>query len=762
MSRRTFVPTRDERVDLVGAGLVLLLGILGFRSAFGGSDYLVAGIGGILLGLAAGYAIVVLQLRLVLATVTLVGGFLLLGGPLALGGAGAGLLPTPAVMRKLVDGLVNGWARLVTTVAPTGSSGNLLVVPFVTGHLGASLTVLAARKVGRAPLWIVPPLAVLALSIVVGTDKPAALVLQGGAFFVVSVVWAVDRSRRGSSQSPWKLSPGRAAGAGALLLSAAVGGLVLGPLLPLAGGRDRFVLRDETDPPFDPRAFASPLVGYRAFLDPVRRDDVLFRTEGLPPGSWLRWAVLDQYDGLVWAAGAGTSGLGRYQRVGDHIDAGSPGRSVSVAVTIEDFSTVWLPLAGPLERIEFTGQRGADIADSFRYNGEAVAAATPVPLRSGDGFRATVRLPAEQPSLLTLDETLRGASVDASVGIGPTAEVPAALQAIVNRQTSSEVGAFAKTASLLSYFQQGFYSDGDIEGRTDPPGHYLLRLAQFVGAEGRPVGNAEQYASAMALLLRSLHIPARVVIGFKPGDDGAVRAGSIDGWVEVAFEGVGWVRVDPTPPRSQRPDPEPPPKEVAENEQPEAPPPTSIPPRPSIPDAQTDDLEESEPDKSDSRSLLALLSGILAIAVRAAIPLAALAGPPLLIVGAKRRRRKRRRTQGTPAIRIAGGWLEVLDIVRDTGRSVPVQETRHEVSRLLADRVPADLAERADTASFGPEDPVPADAETYWRLVDEVRAQALGRLSRGRRVRAHLSLASVRRADRLRARTEAARRSVNA
>lgn len=66
-------------------------------------------------------------------------------------------------------------------------------------------------------------------------------------------------------------------------------------------------------------------------------------------------------------------------------------------------------------------------------------------------------------------------------------------------------------------------------------------------------GHCEFFASAMALMLRSQGIPARVVSGYRGGEwseaDGAylVRKSMAHLWVEVLFPGVGWVRFDPAP-----------------------------------------------------------------------------------------------------------------------------------------------------------------------------------------------------------------------
>lgn len=64
-------------------------------------------------------------------------------------------------------------------------------------------------------------------------------------------------------------------------------------------------------------------------------------------------------------------------------------------------------------------------------------------------------------------------------------------------------------------------------------------------------GHCEYYATAMALMLRAVGVPSRLVNGFLGGQwyDGylAVRQGDAHSWVEVYIEPYGWVTFDPTP-----------------------------------------------------------------------------------------------------------------------------------------------------------------------------------------------------------------------
>jgi hypothetical protein len=69
----------------------------------------------------------------------------------------------------------------------------------------------------------------------------------------------------------------------------------------------------------------------------------------------------------------------------------------------------------------------------------------------------------------------------------------------------------------------------------------------------RKQGHCEYFASSMAVMLRILGIPSRVVNGFRTGEFNdltsqyVVRASNAHSWVEAYFPGHGWVAFDPTP-----------------------------------------------------------------------------------------------------------------------------------------------------------------------------------------------------------------------
>jgi hypothetical protein len=66
-------------------------------------------------------------------------------------------------------------------------------------------------------------------------------------------------------------------------------------------------------------------------------------------------------------------------------------------------------------------------------------------------------------------------------------------------------------------------------------------------------GYCQQFSGAAALMLRMVGIPARIASGFTPGTlnpdthEYVVRDLDAHSWIEVWFQGIGWVPFDPTP-----------------------------------------------------------------------------------------------------------------------------------------------------------------------------------------------------------------------
>jgi hypothetical protein len=112
--------------------------------------------------------------------------------------------------------------------------------------------------------------------------------------------------------------------------------------------------------------------------------------------------------------------------------------------------------------------------------------------------------------------------------------------------TATSVNRYDKTAALEGYLRTkfGYTLQLPTTPQPDPLANFLFERKQ---------GHCEYFASAMAVMLRTLRIPARVAAGFRGGEFNdvssqyVVRASDAHAWVEVYFPGYGWVQFDPTP-----------------------------------------------------------------------------------------------------------------------------------------------------------------------------------------------------------------------
>ncbi len=113
--------------------------------------------------------------------------------------------------------------------------------------------------------------------------------------------------------------------------------------------------------------------------------------------------------------------------------------------------------------------------------------------------------------------------------------------------TAGELAADAKAAVLERHLKKDYgYSLVLLKSEVaDPLAHFLFE---------RKAGHCEYFASAMAVMLRSLGIPSRVVTGFQSGIYNAlsgwqvIRASDAHSWVEAYLPQRGWTTFDPTPP----------------------------------------------------------------------------------------------------------------------------------------------------------------------------------------------------------------------
>jgi transglutaminase-like putative cysteine protease len=519
--------------------------------------------------------------------------------------------------------------------------------------------------------------------------------------------------------------------------------------VPFVQEESRTTLRETSEPPFDPRDFGSPLNGFQKYLVGTLREEVLFEIDGLPSPAagdeytYVRLAVMDDYDGVVWRVSprSGTQG-GRFVRVGSEAPSGSVGEQRQMTVRVAGLRGVWMPTLGEVSGVDWAGpeSRSESLGTAFRLSTVTSTGLVPVGWETGDKYLIRTVSP---PVLNRRDVVDIGIDTQVVVGLGYPP--PEEILSVANVRTKGKASPLEQLEALEQYFKNGYYASGDVEeNEPNAPGHSYARLIEFI-RDDRPIGNAEQYASTFAIMARGLGIPARVVMGFRLGDGVTeVTGADVHAWVEVGFAN-GWMRFDPTSERRERPkNQSKKPKPVFESQ--DVPPPPVIPPEPEVNTRQGQTTKKITPptdpeptEESDGRSPIVVLVG-----VAAGLPVAGLAVFAAAVLMMKAVRRRRRRRVPIPANRVAGAWAEYVDRARDAGVVVPAAVTRQEAAAMIGTPDGSSLARRADAVVFGGGSPSEDDIRNYWEQVDEARRRLLGDLALTSRIRAIVSTTSLR------------------
>ena len=128
------------------------------------------------------------------------------------------------------------------------------------------------------------------------------------------------------------------------------------------------------------------------------------------------------------------------------------------------------------------------------------------------------------------------------------ASLPTRVRDLAFRITQGAETPFDKAIAIQEYLRDGtFVYSQDIDKPprdADGVDHFLFSTK---------TGYSDYFASAMAVMLRSVGVPARLAAGYAPGEEvdetgrRAVRDSDSHGWVHVYFPGHGWIDFEPTP-----------------------------------------------------------------------------------------------------------------------------------------------------------------------------------------------------------------------
>ena len=780
--------------SLLVLGVLFVGPVVMFESVFGGGQGAIAAGVGVLVGLLVSWAASKWRWDLLSIVASVVAAHFLFGGGAALRETTRwGVVPTSRTLQTLVIGAVEAWKDLLTLTPPAASYVGPAMVPWMACLVCSVAAGVVTVRYGR-PMWGSVALILCGVIAIVwgptGHTPNLALVI---VWWVALIAWwswasAIGRARSGtdivigmsSSTTSASTTMGGSSrqvvhvwwrvGMGALMVGVMVAAAI--PAASLLGptASDRIVGRDVVEPPVDAREYPSPLSSYRHYNKDLE-DSSLIHVSNLPKEARVRLGAMDVYDGTTFGMSvANTDGTAGYRRVGSTI----PGRSADDAELETNVSTSqllgpWVPTIGQVHVLRFDegDPNAAAQQKGLNYDLWAETALTTGP--AGEmGYTMSLSMPREHADS-------EYASVEATRYAGGDTNVPKDVDTLAAEHTTTARSDLEKARAIENFLHtDGYYSNDDtINSR---PGSSQDRIQRMIGAD-MLVGDDEQYATLMALMLHSQGINARVVMGaYREGTSANVDLTGADmhAWVEVEFPGVGWATFDPTPPRDQQPTTQVnKPKSVPKPQvlQPPEPPEQPV----ELPPATRD--QATDPHDPNGLHIPWMAIGTVSLS------LLILLGPIVLVLLAKSRRRKSRR-KAAAAEAVRGSWDELVDTAIDSGLVVEPHLTRQEVAWALASqwapetpeggeapsrksrksgkrsaadvRVPGwslfsgavprvvTVARRADVADFALTGARSQDAEQAWEDVDELRREWASSVSVFARVRHALSLKSLR------------------
>ncbi|HTM37095.1 MAG TPA: DUF3488 and transglutaminase-like domain-containing protein [Terriglobales bacterium] len=257
----------------------------------------------------------------------------------------------------------------------------------------------------------------------------------------------------------------------------------------------------------------------------------------------LRGVILNEFDGHAWSNTRKKIELkrnpdGSFDLHGFAAEERTPtaGYPVHYQVTLEPFvNNVFFLMANPQSLHGNYRQLAADaFADVYDFDPDR-----PVTRYEADSILRLGRTrvggihPAGYPPQILMDF------------LGPTPVDPR-VRALAQQITSRAPRPYEKAEAIESYLSSHFTYTLELPKTApqDPIASFLFERRQ---------GHCEYFASAMAVMLRTLGIPSRVVNGFSGGEYNDVssqyliRASEAHSWVEAYIPGEGWMEFDPTP-----------------------------------------------------------------------------------------------------------------------------------------------------------------------------------------------------------------------
>lgn len=622
--------------------------------------------------------------------------------------------PTTATLAEAGRQLSAALATFTEVVAPAPVEPGFVLASAIAVWFVAFVADTAAFRAGAKVEAAVPGATLFVFGAALGA--PLQRELSTGAFLAgLLAYWLAQRAAANAASPTWLGHDATVGSATLLRAGALLGGvavvaaLVVGPALPGATGGATIPWRASDRDEVGSRVTVSPLVDIQSRI--VDQAAAVVFTVDSPSRSYWRLTSLETFDGRIWRSERS------YRTVDGDLPTGfelvdTPATTVDQEFEIGALSSIWLPAA--YRPVEVAGVEAS-------YDPESASLIVPAEVdvtQVGQRYTITSVLPE-----LT-SEALATADVAVPVEVADFyTELPEGFSPAVRdeaaRITGGAVTPFDKARALQDHFRNGSFTYSlEVER-----GHGDRALERFL-FESR-VGYCEQFAGAYAAMARAVGLPARVAVGFTPGETGpdgrfVVRGANGHAWPEVYLQGYGWVPFEPTPgrgipgatPYTGVPEQQ---ANLADASTATTLPPTQAldPLDPSagldsvaggLPDVAVDEFfpETSPLRRPDPWPRRFLVAGVVAVAAPALwVALVA------VVAGAAREVR-RRRAADSPGRRIGLAWDDAGRALGAVGTPPQPWETPREVAARAA-RAPgvdgrrlAELAESATLAAFAP------------------------------------------------------------
>ncbi|MGY1913826.1 transglutaminase family protein [Blastococcus sp. SYSU DS0973] len=455
-------------------------------------------------------------------------------------GAVAGVVPTPTSLGRLAEVFGNGAAEIREQATPALPLTGLLALTTLFVGLVAVLVDLVATAGRQATLAGVGLLVLFCVPVGTVTGGVGLVALAGPAAGFALLLWADQRRELdGSAGEPVTGGTGTAVRIGVVAVAAGVGLGTVVPTLPegsfatgLGGGTG-----SATGTSLDP---AAELRGQLTLPEPI---DLLRVEASVEDPGYLRAVALDEYDP---AGGWSLSNLDGEISVADDQELAplpdrQPVRPVTASVEVLEHDDRFLPVPSVPQAV-----RVDDDAEAWRFDASTGTVFGRDATSAGLSYRVSATEPRPTAEMLSGAEPLPpGAVLQERFTALP--ELDPAIGELTTLLTDGATTGYERVRRIQAYLSDR--SNGFTYSLSTAPGTSGDDLVDFLRLKR---GYCEQYAGAMAVLVRQAGMPARVALGYTPGDAqrGGTRLITSDdahAWVEVFFQGYGWVPFDPTP-----------------------------------------------------------------------------------------------------------------------------------------------------------------------------------------------------------------------